>query len=62
MAKTYFSVTGAIFLVITFLHLSRIIWSWQVVMGGWVVPMWVSWIGIAAAGFLAFQGIKLSKK
>jgi len=28
---------------------------------GRVVPLWVSWIGLAIAGYLAYQGVKLSR-
>ena len=29
--------------------------------GDVVVPLWVSWIGLAIAGYLAYQGVKVSR-
>ncbi|MBI4101396.1 MAG: hypothetical protein HY443_00335 [Candidatus Nealsonbacteria bacterium] len=62
MVKTYTLVTGVIFLTVALLHLSRIVSNWQVVLGDWTLPVWVSWLGLIVAGFLAFQGLKLSRK
>ena len=30
--------------------------------GGWSVPMWVSWIGLVVAGGLAFFGLRLAER
>jgi hypothetical protein len=52
---------GLIFLAIAVLHLLRIILGWGAVIGGWVVPEWVSWAALIIAGFLAFHGLRLSR-
>ncbi len=54
--KDYTLVTSIVFLIIFALHALRIFFDWGAVMGGWEVPMWVSWIAVAAAGFLAYSG------
>jgi hypothetical protein len=41
-------------------HLARIFLVWQVTIGGWTVPMWVSWIGFIVASGLAYLGLKYS--
>jgi hypothetical protein len=28
----------------------------------WAVPMWVSWVALLIAGFLAFEGFRLSRR
>jgi len=33
--------------------------GWQVTMGGAVIPLWVSGIGLAISGFLAYEGFVL---
>jgi hypothetical protein len=34
--------------------------GWEVMIGGWSVPMWFSWIAIAVAGFLSVTGLRLA--
>lgn len=61
MQKMYLKLTGLIFSIVAILHLLRLIFRWDVIMGDWQIPLWVSFIGVAAAGFLAYIGFKLSK-
>lgn len=56
--KTYFKVTGIIFLVIALLHLWRIANGISVTFGGSVVPVIISWAAVIVAGYLAYQGLK----
>ncbi len=60
-SKKYFGVTSFIFLIISALHLYRVIDGWEAVIGGYSVPMWISWTAVLVAGLLAFHGYKLSK-
>ena len=52
--KTYYGLTGTIFSLITLLHLSRILMGWEANIGGWDVPMWLSWLAVVIAGYLAY--------
>ena len=61
MQKMYIKLTGLIFSIIAILHLLRLIFRWDVIMGDWQIPVWVSFIGVAASGFLAYIAFKLSK-
>jgi hypothetical protein len=56
--KTFCAATGAIFAIVALIHLARIFLVWQATIGGWSVPMWVSWIGFVVAGGLAYFGLK----
>ena len=56
--KSYYSVTGTIFLVITVLQFLRIINSWPAEIATVAVPMWVSWVAVLLAGYLAYHGLK----
>ncbi len=42
-------------------HLLRIIFGWQVEIGGWGIPTWVSWLAVLAAGALAYFGFTLKR-
>ena len=55
--KTYNGLTGTIFLLITLLHFGRIFSGWEANIGGWDVPMWLSWSAVVVAGYLAYTGI-----
>jgi hypothetical protein len=53
---------GVIFAAVALLHLVRIYMGWPVMIGGWSVPMWVSWIGLIVAGGLAIFGLTLAAR
>ncbi len=57
--KTYMSLVGVIFLIIVVVHLLRVVGGWSIVINNWSVPVWVSWIGLLAGGFLSFKAFKL---
>ena len=57
--QTFARVSGAVFSLVALLHLLRLIFRWEAVIGGWTVPMWVSWVGIALAGALAYAASRV---
>lgn len=59
---TLYVTIGVIFSLILILHLARIIFGWSAVIGGLAIPMWASWIAVAAAVFLLYQGYRLRKQ
>ncbi len=60
--KNFFTISSGIFSIITVLHLTRIIYGWSAVVGGWQVPLWVSWIAVLVAGYLAYTALTFSKR
>jgi hypothetical protein len=56
---TFSLVAGMIFLLVAVMHVLRLALKWDVVLNGWPVPMWVSWLALVIAGFLALEGLKL---
>lgn len=60
--KVYSFIAGVIFLLVAILHGSRLGFGWEAVVGGWVVPMWISWGGLVAALILAYLGFKFSRE
>ena len=60
--KTFIIVAGAIFAVVALLHVLRILMGWPAVIGGWEVPMWVSWIALVVAGGLSYFGLSLATR
>jgi hypothetical protein len=60
--KTFDIVAGVIFALVALVHLMRIGLGWPAAIGGWSVPMWVSWIGLIVAGGLAFFGLRFGMR
>lgn len=60
--RTFSLVAGLIFLVVALMHLLRLALGWHVVLGGWTLPMWVSWVGFLIAGYLAYTGLRLASR
>ena len=60
--KTYTSFAAIIFLFVFTAHLLRLIYGWYIEIGGWLVPMWISWVGVLFAGFLSAYGFRLSRQ
>ncbi len=59
--KTFSLISGVIFLLIAILHVLRIVYAWDAVIGGWEVPKWISWVAIAVGAYLGYEGLRLSK-
>ncbi|MBI2611001.1 hypothetical protein HYW60_03660 [Candidatus Kaiserbacteria bacterium] len=59
--KMYFKVSSGVFALVALLHLARVLFGWDAVIGGWMVPMWLSWVALIVAGYLAYSGYTLQK-
>jgi len=60
--KNFSLVAGMIFFLVAILHVLRVIFGWETIVGGLLVPIWISYFGFIVAGLLAYQGFKLSRK
>lgn len=56
--KTYISLTTWIFAIVGTLHLYRAFTEKPVVLVGWHVPLYISWLGVVVGYYLAYQGYK----
>lgn len=52
---------GIIFLLVSILHFMRLIFKVEVTMGGFVIPLWLSFIGFAIATLLSVWMFKAVK-
>lgn len=52
---------GVIFSLIVLGHVIRLAFSVPWVVAGWTVPMWMSMVGVLVAGFMAYEGFRLSR-
>lgn len=53
---------AGIFAVIGILHALRLWFGWEGIIGGWMVPQWLSLVTVVVAFFLAYQGLQFSKR
>lgn len=60
--RSFSLLTGIIFTIIAFLHLLRIIYGWNPVVEGWIMPKWLSWVALIVSGYLGYEGLRLAIK
>jgi hypothetical protein len=60
--RTFSLIAAGVFSLIALGHAIRLLFGWHVTVENMVVPVWISWIGLAIAGYLAYQGFRLSRR
>jgi len=60
--KTFTVTAGVVFSLIAVLHALRLLLGWEAAIGGWTVPSWLSWLALAAAGYLAYTAFSVGKR
>ena len=53
--KPFTTIAVAIFALMAIVHLLRLAFGWEVVVTGYVIPVWWSAVGIVVAGGLALM-------
>ena len=51
--RAYFITAGVVFGIVALAHLVRLFASTDIVVAGFAIPLWLSWIGTAAAAYLS---------
>ena len=59
--KTFSLVATVIFFLVGLMHALRLCFGWHAEVNGWILPMWVSWVGLVIPLYLASEGIKLAR-
>jgi len=57
--RIYALISAIFFAVVAVAHLARIVWQWNVTVDSYLVPMWMSVVGIVVAGVLSFLGFRV---
>jgi hypothetical protein len=60
--KNYLTLAAVIFAVVALAHLVRVLLNWPIVIDGWIVPVWLSWVAFVAASALSWFGWNLAKR
>lgn len=53
--RTLLTVAGVLFLVVALVHFMRVTFGWGLILGGFAVPLWLSWIGFAITLYLSYS-------
>ena len=53
--KPFTTIAVAVFTLVALVHLARVVAGWEVVVTGFVIPVWWSGIGMVVAGGLALM-------
>lgn len=60
--KNYYKIVSTLFVVIGALHLLRAVYGWEAVVGGAVIPVWISWVLALLVGYLAVRGFSYVRR
>ena len=60
--NTYLLIVGVIFSIVTLAHLMRVLYQTDIIIFGWEVPIFLSWLGIAIAGYLTYSSFHLAMR
>ncbi|OGY63750.1 MAG: hypothetical protein A3I24_02265 [Candidatus Harrisonbacteria bacterium RIFCSPLOWO2_02_FULL_41_13b] len=60
--KIFLKTVGVIFSLIAVLHFFRLVFGWEAVIGGWMVPVWLSVVALVIASVLAYKAFKYIKQ
>ena len=51
--KLFTRISSILFGIVALAHLLRLFFGSEIIIDGWVVPMWISWVGMLVPGILA---------
>lgn len=60
--KTFNIIAGVIFALVALFHLLRVFMGWPAAVGGWALPMWVSWIALVVTAGLSYFGLSFAMR
>jgi hypothetical protein len=58
--RSYLRLTGVLFALVALGHTLRLVFDWKIVLSGWTVPMWLSWLAVVLAGSLSLWAFSLA--
>lgn len=60
--RGYLLIAGTVFAVVAAAHLARIFANADIVIAEWVLPIWLSWVGVAVTAYLAYMSFRLAMR
>lgn len=59
--RTLLAIAGAVFALVAIAHLLRLMFDMQIFLGGFELPMWLSWAGVVVTGYLSYSCFHFSR-
>jgi uncharacterized integral membrane protein len=59
--KKFHVIAGILFAVVALLHLSRVLFGWNFILGSWDAPYWINGLGAVVTGILSYVSFRLAK-
>ena len=53
--KPFTRIGSIVFAIVALAHLLRLLFGSEIVIAGWVAPMWISWVGLIVPGLLSLM-------
>lgn len=60
--KVFILIASTIFLIIGIVQSFRVIFEWEIKVGNFITPMWMTYVVVVLAYYLSFTGFRLAKK
>jgi len=59
--KTFNILASIIFGIVCILHFGRALLGWEMLINGWIMPIWISWLAFVILAVMAYHAFKLRK-
>lgn len=56
------TIAGVVFALVALLHLGRLAFGLQLILGDFMVPMWLSWLGFLVTVFLSYTSFHFARR
>ncbi len=56
--KNYYIILGCVLGIVSLAHLVRAVFGISLIVGGWSVPIWLSWLAFVVAGYLSYTSFR----
>ena len=56
------NLAAILFVIIGFFHLVRVFNGWEAIIAGVSVPLWLSWVAVFVAFYLAYQMFRMDRE
>lgn len=60
--RRYYMIVSTLFLIVALLHFVRAINGWDLVLNGYVIPVWISWVVVVLLSYLVVRGLSYNSK
>jgi hypothetical protein len=57
--RMYLLIAGTLFSAIAIVHIMRVLFGTEVIVDGYSMPLWLSWVGICVTTYLSYMSFRL---